>query len=637
MCGIVGLFSVSSPDAVWSPEGLDAMVALLGHRGPDGWGKHVEPGLFFGHTRLAVLDLSSAGNQPMSSHDGDYILCFNGEIYNFRSLRSELVQRGHVFTTRTDTEVLLAAWVEWGAASLDRLDGIFAFALFDRRQRRLFLVRDHLGVKPLFFWRGRGVIAFASEPLALFGPVMPFPEPDAVDLDAYFTFNYIPAPGTGLRGVRQLEPGHYLQVSAQGEKMVRYWQLACQPEPLPWRESLVEECQSLVRQAVAGQMVADAPLGLFLSGGLDSTAVALSAHASGQLPTAFSLGFGQANFNELPAATAFAEHLGLPLRTAWFAWSEEEVTSTLGAMRELMADASCFPTFQLARFSRQQVTVILSGDGGDELLAGYDTYRAGRWTPWLRRIPRGLRRGMLRVAEHLPADQHRYSPGLIVERLLTAAEAGPRRDHASFRRIFSDRLKQRLYEPDFLRAVAGADPIGEYVLKMRPVPAERSILTACQYADLHHFLPSVLAKVDRMSMANGLEVRVPLLNRHLVTFCFQLPDQAKWYRGKGKRLLREMLAGQVPPGHLQRPKAGFLPPVEAWFRQDGGPMATVFRQHLEWARGHVPGWLRWDAVGQLWEEHQRGRVNAGFVLLGILQFINWQRQIRSRRLTPTKE
>ncbi|MBF0417490.1 MAG: asparagine synthase (glutamine-hydrolyzing) [Magnetococcales bacterium] len=623
MCGIIGLFSTPTK-TIWPEAQCAAMVAALAHRGPDGQGQHTLPGLFLGHTRLAVLDLSPAGGQPMVSADGRYAIVFNGEIYNFHSLRSDLEQRGHPFFTRTDTEVLLAAWREWGPACLDKLDGIFAFAIHDRQEHTLDLVRDHLGVKPLFYWHdGKEIWAFASEPLAMFGPIIPLPEIDAPDLDRYFTYQYVPAPGSGLRGVAQLPPGHRLHLAASSARLTRYWQLTCPPVTRPWGVDLVEEFTELTRRSVRRQLVSDAPLGLFLSGGLDSTTVALGVRQVGVHPTAFTLGFDQPRFDERPAARAFAHALGMTMQAETFVWSHEEILNTLGAMRELAADASLFATHQLSRLARREVTVILAGDGGDELLAGYDTYKAGRITPWIHKIPAPVRSTGLFLTRFLPADDQRYSPRLVAERLLLAGAEGPRRDHASFRRIFTDALKARLYEPEFARAVQQIDAVGEYVALMDPVPKERSEVTARQYADLHHFLPSVLAKVDRMSMATGLEVRVPLLDRALVEFCFQLPDEAKRHKGRGKRIMREMLAGQVPAGHLDLPKAGFLPPVDGWFRKPG-PMFDLFRHHVRWARETNMGWLRWDEVEKVWGEHQAGRLNVGFALLVILQFINWR-------------
>ncbi|MBF0164500.1 MAG: asparagine synthase (glutamine-hydrolyzing) [Magnetococcales bacterium] len=627
MCGIIGLFTPHAK-TIWPAAQRAAMVTALAHRGPDGHGEYTLPGLFLGHTRLAVLDLSPAGRQPMVSPDGRYSIVFNGEIYNFQALRADLEQRGHPFTTRTDTEVLLAAWRAWGPACLEKLDGIFAFAIHDRLENTLELVRDHLGVKPLFYWNDGGPTwAFASEPLAMFGPIIPLPDLDPGDLDRYFTYQYVPAPGSGLHGVAQLPPGHRLTLSAGGGRLSRYWQLPCPATTRSWGMELVDEFAELSRQSVRRQLVSDAPLGLFLSGGLDSTSVALAIQQTGEHPTAFTLGFDQPRFDERPAAHDFAHAMGMTMRAETFVWSNEEILTTLGAMRELAADASLFPTHQLSRLARREVTVILAGDGGDELLAGYDTYKAGLITPWIHKIPAPARAVGLFLTRFLPADDARYSPRLVAERLLLAGAEGPRRDHASFRRIFSDGLKTRLYEPEFARAVRDIDPVGEYVALMDGLPKERSGVTARQYADLHHFLPSVLAKVDRMSMATGLEVRVPLLDRALVEFCFQLPDEAKRHNGRGKRIMREMLAGQVPAGHLNRAKAGFLPPVDGWFRKPG-PMFDVFHQHLRWARQAALGWLRWDEVEKMWREHQVGRLNVGFALLVILQFINWRAQMR---------
>lgn len=615
----------------WPEAGLDAMVAALEHRGPDGSGKYVEDGLFLGHTRLAVLDLSQAGRQPMQGTDGRFVISYNGEIYNFRTIRSELESMGYSFQTQTDTEVLLGAWAAWGEGALAKLDGIFAFAIYDRREHTLFLVRDHLGIKPLFYWHDAGEIAFASEPLAMFGPIIPVPDPDPVALDSYFTFNYLPAPASGLQNVRQLPPGHILRISPQGKKsLAPYWQLKCRPEPLAWRAELVDEFYAQFSQAVKNQLVSDAPLGLFLSGGLDSTAVAIAAHEAGATPNSYTLGFAEAAFNEAPTATSFANSIGLRNESITFAWNEEQIRETLNSMRELLADSSCFPLYQLARFAKSHATVILAGDGCDELLAGYDTYRASQLTPIIRKIPALLRRAALAGSRFLPCDDKPYSLRMVAERLLLAAAAGPRRDHASFRQIFYQAHKKRLYVPDFFNAVTNNDPIGDYVQKMAALPAERSQLTGLQVGDLGHFMPSVLAKVDRMSMACGLEVRVPFLNRKLVEFCFQLPDEAKRFQGKGKRLLREAIADKVPSAHLTRPKTGFLPPVDSWFRNPG-PMRNVFNEHLDWAKSNQIGWLDWAAVETSWLEHKSKKSNSGFVLLGILQFINWQKQLREIR------
>lgn len=628
MCGITGIYSYNDSQKNWPRHDLESMLSRLAHRGPDDKGLYAEPGLFFGHTRLAVLDLTMAGHQPMFTPDRRYVISYNGEIYNFKDIRKELEPKGYRFVSNSDTEVLLAAWQEWKEACLEKLDGIFAFAIFDRKDKKLFLVRDHLGVKPLFYTVCRGQIFFASELTALFGPLNPYPEYNVEDLEAYFTFNYLPAPRSGLKGVYQLPPGCILTMSREGEKLSCYWKPEYKTDIEPWSYKLTGRFEELLSSAVKRQLVSDAPLGVLLSGGLDSFAVALSAVAAGRRPKAFTIGFEDAEFNEIPDASHYAQRLGISNESLIFTWTEKTISETLGAMKELLADASCFPLYQLSKFTREKVTVALAGDGGDELLAGYDTYKAGEVTPYLRMLPEILRRSIRAFARYLPSDNGRYGARMVTERILDASSEPAGRDHATFRRIFSPAMKKRLYDPDFFRETEGLDPVGEYAGLMKEVPLKRSYLTARQHADMKFHLPSILAKVDRMSMANGLEVRVPFLSKHLVEFCLNLPDEAKRYRGRGKRVLREAIAGKAPKESFSRPKAGFLPPVDKWFRGNG-PINNIFGDYLATAKSFIP-YLRWDEVNKLWREHKRGTVEAGFMLLGILQFINWSLKCKQR-------
>jgi asparagine synthase (glutamine-hydrolysing) len=628
MCGIIGAFAFAIPDMIWTENEIDSMVQAISHRGPDDRGKYVEPGLFLGHVRLSIIDLSLAGHQPMASANDRYVISYNGEMYNFKVLRSELEKLGHEFHSHSDTEVLLTAWQEWGEGCLDRLDGIFAFALFDRQEKTLYLVRDHFGIKPLFYWTDGSQLVFASELLAMFGSIVSYPDVNAEDLDAYFTFNYLYAPRTGLAGANQLPPAHLLKVNHAGVSLRRYWQLDCSQEiKVNKEDELVEQFRDLVSSSVISQMVSDAPLGLFLSGGLDSFSVACAAVSSGATPKAFTLGFHEAALDETKEAGAYAHRLGISRHSCEFSWTETEIHETLGAMRELLADASCFPMYQLSRYARQQVTVALSGDGGDELLAGYDTYRAGAVTPYIRILPGWLRGTIKYLTRYLPSTDQRYGLRMVIERLLTASEQEMGRDHASFRRIFTAEQKRRLYTPEFYAMVKDFDPIAEYASLITQIPQSRSYLTGRQYADLIFHLPSVLAKVDRMSMAHGLEVRVPLLRKQVVEFCMNLPDNSKRRYGKGKRILREMIANEAPKGALNRSKAGFLPPVDKWFRENGA-MTTVFGDYLDKAKTANVGWLKWNEVEKLWAGHRRGEQEAGFVLLGILQFLNWRFKCR---------
>lgn len=625
MCGVVGICAPAERERLWPETAISAMLQRVRHRGPDGEGIYSEPGIFLGHARLAVLDISAAGQQPMFSADRRFVVSFNGEIYNFKEIRQQLEKQGHDFVSRSDTEVLLAAWSEWGELSLDKLDGMFAFALFDRQERVLYLVRDHMGVKPLFYQQKGGAILFASELQALFGEINPVPSLDVEALDTYFTFNYLPAPHTGLEGVKQLEPGSLLRMDESGVCVRPYWSPPYREKLIPWGPATVDRFRDILFASVKKQMVADVPLGVFLSGGLDSYAVALASVSTGELPKAYTLGFAEPRFDESLAAAEYAAYLGMEQSKIQFEWSESAIAAALSSMGELLADASCFPLYQLAMFARKQATVILAGDGVDELLAGYGTYLASDLTPFARMLPAALRSLSRRGAKFLPSDNQRYGRRMVLERFLDAADEGEKRDHASFRRIFANSLKGRLYQPEFLEKARASDPVGVYAGFMDKIPPGRSYLAARQHADLFFHLPSILAKVDRMSMSHGLEVRVPLISKEMVEFCINLDDNAKRTLLSGKRILKSALAGQIPPSALRRRKAGFLPPVDRWFR--GEAMNTVFGDYLLTARGSLPT-LNWNEVEQFWQEHQQGKVEGGFVLLGILQYINWSMKCR---------
>ncbi len=625
MCGVVGIFSPAERSRVWPEAVMKSMLQRVSHRGPDGEGRYNEPGIFLGHRRLAVLDLSTAGQQPMYSADRRLVVSFNGEIYNFAELRSQLEALGYNFISCSDTEVLLAAWQEWGEASLSRLDGIFAFAMYDREERLLWLVRDHIGVKPLFYQVTGGEIYFASELPALFSEINPLPQQNQEDLDTYFTFNYLPAPRTGLEGVKQLEPGRLLRIDAAGMSVTPYWTPHYSEKLTPWNSDTVERFREILFSSVKNQLVADVPLGVFLSGGLDSYAVALAASSTGARPKSYTIGFAEKKFDETADAAEYAAYLGIGQDLLQFAWSESSIQATLAAMGELLADASSFPLYQLAAFARKDATVILAGDGADELLAGYGTYLASELTPFARLIPDTLRSMLRRGAGFLASDNERYGRRMVLERFLDAASEGAKRDHASFRRIFGNSLKQRLYAPEFLRGAASFDPLGEYAGFMDEIPSGRSYLSARQHADLFFHLPGILAKVDRMSMAHGLEVRVPLLSKMMVEFCINLDDSAKKNLFSGKRIMKAALTGRIPPAALKRRKAGFLPPVDRWFRTQ--PMNSLFGDYLVTARNSL-AILKWDEVERFWQEHQQGHVEGGFVLLGILQYINWSMKCR---------
>jgi asparagine synthase (glutamine-hydrolysing) len=565
----------------------------------------------------------------MISQNGRFVIIYNGEVYNFKLLRVELEKKGYCFKTQTDTEVLLEGWNEWGAGVVEKIDGIFAFAVYDILTHTLCLVRDHLGIKPLFYFNDGNEIRFSSEPLAMFGN-SDSPQLSAADMDSYFSFNYMPLQRSGLQGVAQVLPGTICTFCEQEMVERSYWSPKYNLNPRRWSQHLIEDFADLIIKVVSNQRVSDVPLGVFLSGGLDSYIVSKSLKSCYSEPIkSFTMGFHEKGFDEAPAAKEYAKSLNITNKAYYFRWDVEQIIHALDANGDLLADPSCFPLFQLSEHAKDHITVALVGDGGDELLAGYDTYKTSGIMSMLRMMPAFVRRRLRDISRVLPSDNKRYGMRPILQRLLYAAEQGKGRDHSTLRIIMHQALKKRLYEPDFYEEVKQNDPINEYASLINVPPKERSYLVGRLHADLKFHLPSILAKVDRMSMAHGLELRVPLLSKEVVEFCLNVEDQAKLHMGKGKRLMRQMIFSSAPKGAISRPKAGFLPPVDSWFRGKG-PMVEVFNEYVSTAQKGGYGYLRWDEVRKLLAEHQSRRIDAGFVFLGILQFINLTNKLKGK-------
>jgi len=563
MCGIVGYFDYTQRGWSVPVDAFDVMIDAMAHRGPDGRGRLQRLGVGLGHRRLAIIDVDERAAQPMASPDEKVHLTYNGEIYNFPELRRQLEGLGHVFRTTSDTEVLLHAYLEWDLACVDRLSGIFAFGIYDARKNRLWLVRDHLGVKPLFYADVKGALLFASD----VRPILLVPEfDDEADLegvDAYFTFSYVPAPLTGYRHIRQLPPGHQMVVEDGRVRIEPYWSLPLEAPKLRGSvDALVDQFDARLKAVVKQQMVSDVPLGGFLSSGTDSFAIIRAMEAANPGQTrAFSVGFTDPRFDELPGSLQAAEALGVTL-------ASETMTLDYSALcdrvrphtREPFADSSSLPTYLLCQMARRQVTVALSGDGADETLGGYATHDAAAAAARYRHWPRWVRQGIVRpLTKLLPEVGGKYSLREKAGRFVAGAEQGRWRDHASWRVVFTRELKRRAYTEEFWDAARNFDPLGRYAEPMRR--AERAgcgELDCLLYADQTFYLPSdMLVKVDRMSMAHSLEVRVPFLDKDLVEFCWRLPVELKRDNGLGKIVLRRAIADPYPDELARRPKSGF--------------------------------------------------------------------------------
>jgi asparagine synthase (glutamine-hydrolysing) len=598
MCGIAGIFR---PDGAPVPGDLVArMTEVLAHRGPDGAGLHVEGPVGLGHRRLAIIDLA-AGAQPMGSDDGALWIAYNGEVYNFGVLRRELEARGVRFRTGSDTEVVLRGYEVWGTDVLPRLRGMFAFAIWDGRRRQMVLARDRLGIKPLVYaWDGAS-LRFGSEIKAILqDPSVPR-ELDWEALRDYLAHLYVPAPRTLFRAIRKLPPASYLvcRLDAQPE-ILRYWRLQPNPDPAVTETEWCRRLDEVLAETVRLHMVSDVPVGAFLSGGLDSSAVvAYMARASSTPVRTFSIGFDEADFDELGFARQVARRYG----TDHFELVvKPEVMDILPRLAwqfdEPFADASALPTYCVARITREHVTVALSGDGGDENFAGYRRYaEAGALARLGDRPPVSLVRPLLRaVAGRLPEN-------LRGRGFLHLLGLPPTRRYFRMMTFQTDETLRRLLTPE---AAAG---VGDH---LDPTPYERLAAEAggpadlgrLRYIDFHHYLPDdILAKVDRTSMLTSLETRVPLLDHVLVECVATIPEHLKFRDGRGKYIFRRTLEPLLPADILTRRKMGFGVPLGAWFR---GQLKGFVSDILTDPQVARHGLLRPSAVHALLDAHARG-------------------------------
>ncbi len=668
MCGLSGLWARQPLPEEHLRQRVQAMTATLRHRGPDEEGVWLEPGagLALGHRRLSILDLSAQGAQPMASADGRYQLAFNGEIYNYLELRQELEALGHRWRGHADTEVLLAGVVEWGLqATLQRCNGMWAFALWDRHEQELWLSRDRVGKKPLYLGRTRdGALAWGSELAAL--RACPHLD-DALDADAVALFlrhKCVPAPRSILRSVGKLMPGTLLRLThddlragAVAADLIAaaqpYWSAAAMireaqqnPYSRPFEEA-ADHLEELLRSAVGLRMLADVPVGAFLSGGVDSSlVVALMQAQSTQPVRTFTIGFEQADYSEAEHARAVAQHLGTDHRELTVTATEAQavIPRLAEIYDEPFADSSQIPTFLVSELARQDVTVSLSGDGGDELFAGYNRHG---WLPaiWKRfgRAPRSLRglgaallRGLSpRAWDRLYAATRplRSSRGGMVhagDKLHKLAAVLPCTDPAAmYQRLVSD-------WNDPLRVVPGAQaPPHGWGWQAGLAEDDLGIAERAMAMDLVGYLPDdILVKVDRAAMAVSLEGRNPLLDHRVVAFAWSLPLSYKRNATASKRVLREVLYRHVPPALIERPKQGFGVPIGSWLR---GPLRDWAEELLRPAALETDGLLHAAAVTRLWAEHLSGRRSHEHALWNVLMLQAWRQRWynpAAKRLPP---
>jgi asparagine synthase (glutamine-hydrolysing) len=635
MCGIVGVYHYADGERPVDRSLLVAMTRTLAHRGPDGEGIFISKNVGLGHRRLAILDPSSAAAQPFAGRHGTAIVTYNGEIYNFQALRRELERRGHVFRSTSDTEVLVAGYEEWSDAVLERVEGIFAFALWDARRLRLLVARDPMGVKPLFYADDGRTLRFGSEIKAILRDPAVSRELDAEALGAFLTLSFTPHPATCLRAIRQLQPGECAVADRGGVRRRRYYRLryaafarnATLEEELPQFEALLD-------QVTKDQLVSDVPVGAFLSGGLDSAAVVRSMRRAATGPVrAMCVGFEAAGFDERNAAAATASTLGVDLEIVEMKLSPDLLPSIATHAEEPTADSSMLPVWLLCQAARRSFTVAMSGDGADETLAGYDTYAATLLAGKLRRLPLLETMLPLRMARMLPVSDGKYGLRRVATRFLAGLRRGPGLDHASWRIIFDESLRGRVFTTELQRSFN--DPVARYAASTLEVPPTRERLTGLLHADTTFYLPNdMLVKVDRMSMAHGLEVRVPFLDIRMVQYLADLHARHKLRGLRGrKHILRESLRSSLPESVLMRPKSGFNAPIEGWLR---GTLRDLLLDTVASERAELSRFLRLDALSDIVDEHRLRRDDHAHALFAVLMLALWLRNVRiGWRPTPS--
>lgn len=624
MCGIYGVVA-RTPDSSMDRTPLQAMSDVLRHRGPDDAGCYVAEQIALGVRRLSVIDLLT-GRQPVTNEDQTMWLVCNGEIYNYRELRGRLEKKGHAFASESDTEVVIHAFEEYGDRCVEHFNGMFVFAVWNAHRRCLTIARDRLGIKPLYYWSNDDLLVFGSELKAVIAhPDVPR-SIDLIALDQFLSLEYIAAPRTIFQGIHKLPPGHRLVFNETGLRVERYWDLTLREIPDD-DVTCAEMLTDLIRDAVRLRLVSDVPLGALLSGGIDSsTVLAFMAESSSTPVRTFSIGFDDQTYNELPYARTVAARFGADHR-------EEVLRPDIASLAERVvwhldepfADFSVFPTYLVSRLASESVKVVLSGDGGDEVFAGYDTYVAQSIDRYYRWLPASLRQSAL------PALMDRVPPqppkkGLVnkAKRFVEGAALPASLQHTRWMLFVSEDDKTRLYRRE-LRASLNGCAAASFLEGFFEQAAALDALAQQQYVDVKTYLvDDILTKVDRMSMAASVEARVPLLDHRIVEFALSLPPHSKLRRGRTKVILQQAMRGRLPKEVLNRPKQGFSIPLKHWLRGELRPMMTdLLSADCVRRRGYfepqtVDGWV---------SEHLEGRANHSHRLWALMVFELWHRHV----------
>jgi asparagine synthase (glutamine-hydrolysing) len=625
MCGIVGFTHLSRR----RPEGvLTSALASLAHRGPDQQGKFISEQISLGATRLRILDMEG-GDQPLYSSDGDVVLIFNGEIFNFKELRAELEERGIGFKTRCDSEVVLNAFLFWGNSCFHRMRGMFAIALWKQSNRRLTLARDRMGIKPLYYYHHHNDILFGSElKCILADPSVPR-QIDLSGLQCFLSMNYVPGPMTLVEGITKLQPGHILEWERGRVKTTGFVEASRNNDAPTTADEACEELDFLLKHAVSEQLVSDVPVGVWLSGGLDSSSILHYAAEAGQRPIkTFSVTFRGRSFDDATYAREVSnfygtQHTEIDLNPA------VELSSAIEDIAyysdEPSADAGALPLWFLAKLTKKAVTVVLSGEGADELFGGYLTYQADRYRRIAARFPLFMRKAAFACALKLPVSNEKIGFEYKLKRFLQGSQLSGEAAHIFWNGTFTEEEKRNIFNS------SSSQPLAKTIRTMR----QNSSLERYLEFDQRFYLPdNILYKVDRMSMAHSLEARPPFLDTRIVDFAARLPESMKIRGLKSKYVLRRLMHNKLPQKVLSRRKIGLDIPIHDWFR---GPLRGFLLDTLSENSILQTGLFNWPAVGEMLDAHLKRKVNIGYHLWGLMTLVIWMKRWNIRASTPFLE
>ena len=622
MCGITGWINLENNRSQNSEAVLHAMCERMKHRGPDSEGLWTDETVALGMRRLSIIDLAT-GEQPVYSEDRSIVVVMNGELYNFREVRSDLEKHGHKFETQTDTEILPHLYEEYGDAMLEHINGMFAFALWDKRRQKLLIARDKFGEKPLYYGVFDGKLIFASEPKVLLANPSVKTEINLDSLRSYLSFDYVPAPNSIYKGISKLPAAHFLSVEKGEIKTRRYWNLTWQKKEIKSLENSAEDLRELLADAVRMRLVSDVPLGILLSGGVDSSTVAaLATQFSSEKVKTFSIGFEEDSFDESKFARQVATHLNTEHYEEKLSVEKAaDLISEIGTwLDEPISDGSLIPTFLLSRFVRKHVTVALGGDGGDEIFAGYPMYYAHKVANLYGKIPSVLRNGLIEpIVNNLPVSSKNMSFDYKAKRFVAATKYDAVTRHHSWFGSFSIDEQQQLLSKDIL-AQTSSDIYKDAKELLKICDAENEI-EQMQFLDLNYYMAEdILTKVDRASMAVSLEVRAPFLDPRVAQFAASIPLEYKLKGNKGKYILKKAVEPLLPKNILHRPKKGFGIPIAEWLK---GRLNPLMHDLLDSTRLKNQGLFDAEFVQKIIKEHETNFASHHKQLWTLLVFQLW--------------